>query len=383
MKRLQYKIFFFSIALLAVMGVTIPLPILPEIAKRFSLSAETVGWVTVGYTMPGIIVALIAGVLADRFGRKIVLIVGLLLFCFGGIACAFSKTFTVLVIYRAVQGIGGGVLGVLYATLPADVYGDAELPSVMGQISAVASFGIALFPAVGGLLGEIAWHLPFSISGLALCVVWLALRLPFVGVNKKISWSLYFQRIKKIITHKQAFVLFCLTFLCYCIYYGPVNTYFPMMVHERFYVSSSDIGNVFIILALGISISAMNLGYLNNHLSFRWLIILAGIGYFIAQSCFMLMPGILWMSIPLLFEGFAQGITMPILTERIAILAPTDSRAAIMAVNGSIFRLSQSVAPILFGVSWTILGWFGPYVMGMFVALFVVIVAVCCVQKGS
>lgn len=60
------------------------------------------------------------------------------------------------------------------------------------------------------------------------------------------------------------------------------------------------------------------------------------------------MPSMKWMIIPLLLEGLAQGITLPLISERIAVLAPTDNRGSIMAVNGSVFRFSQSVAPLIF-----------------------------------
>lgn len=60
------------------MGVIIPLTILPDITQGFMLTTEQVGWVTVAYTFSGIVMALITGVLADRFGKKAVLVPGIL-----------------------------------------------------------------------------------------------------------------------------------------------------------------------------------------------------------------------------------------------------------------------------------------------------------------
>lgn len=368
---LKYKVLFFSIALLAVMGVTIPLPVLPAIARRFSLSIDQVGWVTVAYTLPGVIIALVAGILADRFGRKAVLLPGIILFGLGGLLCAFSLNFFMLILFRIIQGMGGGVIGVLYSTLPADMYGEEDLPKVMGQISAVASIGVAIFPAIGGLLGEIVWHAPFWVSIFAFPVAWLGFYLPLAKGSNMAKWKEYFIATKDIITNSKALILFSLTFLCYCIYYGPVNTYFPMMVHGRFDVSPAEIGNIFIVLAVGIGMSAFSLGWLNKNIQFNRLILLAGCGYFLAQLSFVIMPSMKWMIVPLIFEGLAQGITLPIIAERIAVLAPTDNRGAVMAVNGSIFRFSQSMSPLIFGLVWTYWGWHGPYILGMIFSIFI------------
>ena len=119
----------------------------------------------------------------------------------------FLVLFLCYILVVLFQGIGGGIIGVLYSSLPADIYGDLELPTIMGQTSAVASVGIAIFPAVGGFLGEIAWHMPFSISILALYVVRIALRLSLVGHNKSVQWRLYFQSVLSSSTHRQAILL--------------------------------------------------------------------------------------------------------------------------------------------------------------------------------
>lgn len=88
-----------------------------------------------------------------------------------------------------------------------------------------------------------------------------------------------------------------------------------------------------------------------------------------------------WMIVPLIFEGLAQGITLPIVAERIAILAPTDNRGAVMAINGSIFRFSQSVSPLIFGLVWTLWGWHGPYILGVLFSILIIFIVLFIVRK--
>ena len=57
------------------------------------------------------------------------------------------------------------------------------------------------------------------------------------------------------------------------------------------------------------------------------------------------------------------------LNSRMTALAPTRNRAIVMAMNGTVLRLSQSLSPLFFGIGWSCMGWRGPYAMGIGVAL--------------
>lgn len=81
--------------------------------------------------------------------------------------CAFSDSFENLLAWLHIQGLGAAPLGILYGTLVGDFYKEADRPKVMGMVGATISFGTALYPAIGGFLGEMDWRWPFWISGRA------------------------------------------------------------------------------------------------------------------------------------------------------------------------------------------------------------------------
>ena len=81
------------VALMGVMGVSITLPILPKLGAVFHQDAAGVALLITCFTLPSAFMTPVAGVLADRFGRKAVLLPGLLLFACGGMGCAFSDSF--------------------------------------------------------------------------------------------------------------------------------------------------------------------------------------------------------------------------------------------------------------------------------------------------
>lgn len=361
------------VALIGVMGVSVTLPILPKLADVFRLDASGVALIITCFTLPSAFMTPVAGVLADRFGRKAVLLPGLLLFACGGAGCALSGSFGTLLAWRAVQGLGAAPLGILYGTLVGDLYAESERPRMMGMIGATISLGTALYPALGGLLGEIDWSWPFWVSLCALPVGLLALRVPLERPHSRMDWGRYGRESRDIILHPAALGLFGLTFLCFCILYGPTITYFPLLADELFHASPSRIGGVFTLASVGTALIAMNLAALEKMFPHRRLL-LAAVGlYLLAQSLMLALPdrvsALWWLALPIFSGGAAQGLTFPLLNARMTTLAPTRNRAIVMAMNGTVLRLSQSVSPLLFGVGWSLLGWRGPYLMGFGVSL--------------
>ncbi|MEG2005283.1 MAG: MFS transporter, partial [Bilophila sp.] len=358
---------------IGVMGVSITLPILPLLAVTFELSATEVGLLITCFTLPSAFMTPVAGVLADRFGRKAILLPGLTLFALGGAGCALSQTFTELLCFRALQGLGAAPLGILYGTLVGDFYEETDRPGIMGMVGATISIGTALYPAVGGLLGELHWSFPFWVSLLALPVGALALCVPFEQPSKRMNWKQYACDSRSLLFNPVVIGLFGLTFLCFCILYGPTITYFPLLADLLFKASPSQIGMVFMLSSLGTALIAMNLARLGHSFALRRLMLCAVGCYCLAQGFMILLPACassLWVLVlPLFLGGVAQGLTFPILTARMTSVAPAQNRGIVMAMNGTVLRLSQSVSPLAFGLGWTLLGWPGPYVLGLCVSV--------------
>lgn len=363
------------VALIGVMGVSITLPILPKLADVFRLDASGVALLITCFTLPSAFMTPIAGVLADRFGRKAVLLPGLVLFACGGVGCALSKSFGMLLACRAVQGLGAAPLGILYGTLVGDMYEESERPKMMGMIGATISLGTALYPGVGGLLGEMDWRWPFWVSLSALPVALLALRVPLERPHADMDWARYARESKAIILRPAALGLFALTFLCFCILYGPTITYFPLLADLLYNASPSHIGGVFTLASLGTALIAMNLAWLGKKHSHRRLLLAATGCYLLAQGLMLALPGVApslwWLTLPIFLGGAAQGLTFPLLNARMTTLAPTRNRAIVMAMNGTVLRLSQSLSPLVFGIGWSVIGWRGPYAMGIGVSLLI------------
>jgi ACDE family multidrug resistance protein len=101
----------FFITLIVVMGVSSISPALPEIQAAFGIPKAAVGLLIVVFTLPGVLFAPLFGVLADRYGRKTVLVPSLLLFGIAGSACSLVRDVDLLLALRFLQGIGAASLG--------------------------------------------------------------------------------------------------------------------------------------------------------------------------------------------------------------------------------------------------------------------------------
>jgi MFS family permease len=139
----------FAVTLMAVLGSSSVTPAFPKVVEEFGVSPRQVGLLITFFTLPGVFLTPVAGVLSDKLGRKRVLVPSLLLFGVAGTACAFARDFELLLGLRALQGVGAA-LGATNVTLIGDLYEGRRRTAALGYNSRVLSTGTASYPAIGG-----------------------------------------------------------------------------------------------------------------------------------------------------------------------------------------------------------------------------------------
>src|SRR5512146_2926127 len=114
---------------------------------------------TQGATIP------LYGKLSDLYGRKNVFVFGVSLFMLGSALCGFAGSMHVLILFRAVQGIGAGAVLPISQTIIGDIYNLEERAKVQGYLSSVWGFAAIIGPAIGGIIVQnISWAWVFFIN---------------------------------------------------------------------------------------------------------------------------------------------------------------------------------------------------------------------------
>ncbi len=335
------------------MGVSSILPVLPAMAQALNISEAYLGIFVYSFTLPGIFLAPIGGILADRFGRKVVLIPCLILFSIGGFFASLTTSIELFVFWRILQGCGAACLGVLYTTIVGDIYRDDKTRlMVMGKAATALSFGAAIFPALGGILGEIGWQWSLRLSLLALPVAALGYFTQVPTIKQNSTIQAYAKEMKGYILQKNTLFHFSLTLCAFCILYGPMITYFPLFTSTNYSASPVQIGMLFAISSLGTAIATVFLAPLSRLLHARLTVCLGVCFFILSMTCLLFWSkefSIWLLTIPVLFYGLGQGLSYPTIMSSLTTLAPCSGRGILMAVNGTVLRFAQSLAPLLCG----------------------------------
>ncbi|HEY8909103.1 MAG TPA: MDR family MFS transporter [Desulfosporosinus sp.] len=122
-------------------------------------------WVTTAYLLTSTTVVPIAGKLGDLFGRRIIYIIGIGLFIVGSALCGTSQNMTQLIIFRGIQGLGGGVLIPFAMIVIGDIFPPGQRGKWQGLIGAVFGFSSIIGPTVGGwIVDHTTWRYVFYIN---------------------------------------------------------------------------------------------------------------------------------------------------------------------------------------------------------------------------
>jgi MFS family permease len=364
----------FAVTLTAVMGVASITPAFPKIIKELRIPPHKIGLLITAFTVPGVFLTPVLGVLADRFGRKKILAPSLFLFAIAGGACALTRNFPLLLCLRLVQGIGAAALPSMNATLIGDLYSGRERDAAMGWNASVLSLGTAGYPALGGALAAAGWQYPFFLPFLAIPVGLLVL---FVLQNPEPTNSQplrgYLNGIWKALRSRQAAGLFIATFAVFIILYGSYLTCLPLLLNHRFQASSVVIGLIMSAMSCTMAFTAAQMGRLTKACSKKTLIQAAFVLHALSLLLIPFAPQLWLLLLPIALFGAAMGINVPCLQTMLAGLAPLEYRGAFMSVNGMILRLGQTLGPLLMGVVFAGWGISGVFYAGAACALLMVL----------
>lgn len=156
---------------LPVLGAVLLAPVLPRMQEHFASTPGATVLVPIALTLPALVIALLApfaGVIADHLGRKPLLLGAMVLYTLCGVLPLWLDSLEAIVISRAGIGLAEAAIMTCCTTLMGDYYSGARRERLFALQMVATSLSAAIFIAVGGLLGEHGWRVPFALYGIGL-----------------------------------------------------------------------------------------------------------------------------------------------------------------------------------------------------------------------
>lgn len=343
------------------LGISSIIPILPLMSDELGLSLGKVSLIVAAYTLPSIFLTPFAGYLADRFGRKEVIIPSLVFYSITGTGCALAQSFSMLIWLRLLQGVSVATFGVLFSTIIGDLYSGKERVRNMGYITTTFSACTAIIPLVGGLLALIHWRLPFALPIFGFVYAGLAFKHLYIpNPSHKQNPNNYLESIKRALFLHHGMLLYSITLLASASSFGAYQIYMPKLIRVELLGSPAQIGSMLTLSALVSGVISTQLVAINTLFSKRSMLLSSFILYMISMGIMPFADTYVGLAMPMTLSGLAQGMSYSTILMFLSEASSAAQRGSIMAINASMLTLGQSIAPYILllpyttgGIQWT------------------------------
>ncbi len=336
-----------AVVMFAVTGGSLVGPILPAMMELSGATSKNIGLALSAYTFSAMVATPLLGPVADRFGRKRVIVPAVIFFGAGGLLITFTRSFWLVLVWRALQGIGvGGMLNTVVAAI-GDMYEEPDRSRAMGWRITVQGLTNATVPFVAGAIATMAWFLPFYIHSAAIVLGIVAafkLKEP-AGAAKT---QRYMIKALYAIVNTRAIWLFFSNFMGFVLLYGIV-VYMPILVVKQFGLTTLHSG-LAISAAAGVSaITASQAGRfsgVSETIRILWGFFCCGLSHLLTGFSGSYPLLLVFMGI----WGLGFGVMMPTLNAAAAGLVSTELRAGVLSVFTLLIYLGQTVSPPFFAL---------------------------------
>jgi len=163
--------------LLASLGTSIANVALPNLAEAFNATFQEAQWIVLAYLLAITTLIVSVGRLGDITGRRCLLLAGIFLFTLASGLCGIAPTLWLLIVARALQGLGAAVMMALTMAFVGETVPKAKTGSAIGLLGTMSAIGTALGPSLGGvLIAGLGWRAIFFVNVplgiLALLLAW-------------------------------------------------------------------------------------------------------------------------------------------------------------------------------------------------------------------
>jgi len=245
-----------------ILGVSIISPVLPQYALSFSIPIALVGWAISAFALARVVTDIPAGFLADRFGRKIIMISGLVLIIVSAIQAGLADTYAWLIFARIVGGIGSALYMTASTTWVAQISAGKSRGRYMALYTGLVFAGTAFGPTVGGYTAaHFGLNAPFF-AWAALGVAGLIATLPLKETAERSKMRV--KDILSVLSNRPFMLVNCAVLAMFFLRVGVRSTLVPLYAYLNLGLSEERIGILLTVAAVATAASTFLSGWLSD-----------------------------------------------------------------------------------------------------------------------
>nr|WP_268887348.1 MFS transporter [Ktedonobacter robiniae] len=374
--------------LIDITGFGLVIPLLPFWAEHFGADAFMVGMLTSLYALAQFLFTPILGTLSDRYGRKPIIVVSLVIEALSLVLTALAGSLPMLLVARFVGGLGASNIGSAQAFV-ADVTPPEKRAQGMGMIGAAIGLGFVIGPALGGLLAGAYPGLSFWIAAMValLNAVLVIVLLPESrkrlagqeqGQSKKASKSgigAFFSGWGNL-AHKPAVLSLILVNLLYTVAFTGMENIFPLFTQHYFHWGATQ--NAYVFTYIGVIIVIMQ-GGLVSQLVKRWRergVMLAGLVLMaLGLIALAFSTHLSWLMVTLSVLSIGDGAVSPTVSTLLSFASPGETQGELLGMSQGFAGLARIIGPLIAGAIYKIGSAGTPFIVGGILVVLATLVA--------
>lgn len=351
-----------SIMFIIFLGIGLVIPVLPTIMNELHLSGAAVGYMTAAFALTQLIISPFAGQAVDRYGRKLMIISGLIVFSVSELLFGLSTAIEWLFVSRILGGMSAAFIMPAVTAFIADVTTDQMRAKAIGYMSAAISTGLIIGPGIGGFLAGFGSRVPFfAASAVALLIAivgFIILKEPTrqkMSADKAVSHNSSFKKLMK-----PMFLYAFIVILISSFGLAAFESFFSLYTDHKFGFTPFDIA---VAITGGAIVGAASQILLFERLTrkigeiniVRWSIVIS-----IVLVMMMTVVTTYWMILLVTFTVFIGfDLIRPAITTYLSRIAGSD-QGFVGGMNSFFTSLANVLGPIIGGVLFDI-NWNYPY----------------------
>ncbi|MED3725345.1 MFS transporter [Priestia filamentosa] len=344
-----------------VLGNSSLIPILPEIQQNLNLNDTQTSFILSAFSLPAALAIPFVGILSDRYGRRKLIVLSLILVILGSLIAGVSEivgsqySYSLLTVGRIIQGVGAAGTTPLAMALAGDLFSGDRRAKVLGILEVYNGIGKVIAPIIGAVIALIAWYALFFLFPLVAII-------PLIGVARyvkeekqksTVSFSTYIKKLWKVLKREQRWLypMFFLGGLCLFLLFGSLY-YLSFLIEEKYGMDGFFKGTSFAIPLGAMTITSYWTGKrIKEDKILMGKLIIVGITFLISMFFVMVLfhsLSILMFCLTIALGGL--GFLLPCINMLVTSSVRDEERGFIVSIYGMVRFIGVALGPIIFEV---------------------------------